>query len=409
MPLSSPPWWEYPKLRHSKLKVLLISSKHLLLSEISRALKRLDHSATILLTGKEELNLEVVRKALEGIIRSFRPDFVLTINHLGFDREGEVAGLLTGWKVPFASWYVDSPHLILRHYARNRSPFLTLFLWDEDYLEVLRKLGFERLEYLPLGVDDDQFRPLNGQRGRPFPLPLDVSFVGNSMVIKVRSVLARCGIDGPLLDQFDHVSRAFEASPRLIAKEVIEEQFPDLAVEMARLEESQAIGYETAVTWRATGSYRESLVRRLRPFAPMIIGDAGWEETLKESFRLHRELNYYDDLPGLYNMTKVNFNATSRQMKEGVNQRVFDAPACGGLVVTDWTRQLEKLMEPGRDVLAYRKGEEIPSLVEKALGDDEFRRKVAESGHRRVLREHTYCHRVRHLIEVMRRHHGRRS
>jgi spore maturation protein CgeB len=64
-------------------------------------------------------------------------------------------------------------------------------------------------------------------------------------------------------------------------------------------------------------------------------------------------LNYYRDLPAFYNVTQVSFNATSRQMKEGVNQRVFDVPACGGVVVTDWTHQLESLMEPAKSAAAY--------------------------------------------------------
>jgi len=399
-------WWDYPKFRNARARVLLVSSKHLLLSEVSRALKRLGHACTLLLIGREELNIESATKGFEGVIRSFRPDFVLTINHLGFDREGVVTGLLTGWRVPFASWYVDSPHLILRHYRQNRSPFLTLFLWDEDYLETVRKLGFERVQYLPLGVDDELFCPRKDCKDGSSSAPLDVSFVGNSMAIKVRSVLRRCRIGGTLLERLEGVSRAFELSSHLVVRDLLEERFPELSQELTRLPEAEALGYESAVTWSATGSYRGELVKQLHRFTPTVIGDAGWTETLGGGFRLQRELNYYDDLPGLYNRTKVNFNATSRQMKEGVNQRVFDVPACGGFVLTDWTRQLERLMEPGREVLAYRKGEEIPDLVEKALRDDEFRQKIAVAGRRRALKEHTYVHRVQNLVQVMRRSYG---
>jgi spore maturation protein CgeB len=93
-------------------------------------------------------------------------------------------------------------------------------------------------------------------------------------------------------------------------------------------------------------------------------------------------------------------------MKEGVNQRVFDVPACRGVVVTDWTRQLEQVMEPGKEVLAYRNGDDISELVNQALRDEDFRRKIAEAGYRRVLGEHTYCHRLEQMIKVMKRNHG---
>jgi spore maturation protein CgeB len=115
-------------------------------------------------------------------------------------------------------------------------------------------------------------------------------------------------------------------------------------------------------------------------------------------------LNYYNDLPAFYNVSQISFNATSRQMKEGVNQRVFDVPACRRVVVTDWTRQLEQVMEPGKEVLAYRNGDDISELVNQALRDEAFRKKIAEDGYRRVIKEHTYVHRLNRLIDVMKKH-----
>jgi spore maturation protein CgeB len=181
------------------------------------------------------------------------------------------------------------------------------------------------------------------------------------------------------------------------------EKYPELERDLRRLPHAQALGYETAVTWQATGSYRAHRVRMLEGFNPLVVGDRGWKELLGRGFQLHSELNYYGDLPCFYNMSRISFNATSRQMKNGVNQRVFDVPACGGVVVTDRTRQLEDLMEPGRDLLAYGNAEEIPDLVGRCLHDGRFHGKIAESGYRRVLDEHTYVKRAEKLVAAMRR------
>lgn len=399
-------WWDYIRFRHDKVRVLLVSLRHLLLSEISGALKRLGHSCKVLLIGGEELDRGVVEQMFTETIKTFQPDFVLTINHLGFDQEGVVTDLLTRYRIPFASWYVDSPHLIIHHYARNKSPYLTLFLWDKDYIEIAKGLGFDKVEYLPLGVDETLFRPMGPGENPLSHLASDVSFVGNSMVIKVRSMLARHKINGALLEHFGEVSAAFQRSHHLIVRDTIAEEFPTLAGELAKLSGAQAYGYETGVTWQATGWYRAALVKKLQSFEPLIAGDPGWREILGEGFRLHSELNYYNDLPALYNMTRFSFNATSRQMKNGVNQRVFDVPACQSVVITDWTHQLEDLMEPGREALAYRDGDEIPELVERAIKDQEFRQKIAEAGYRRVLSQHTYCHRLKKLINVMKSNYG---
>ncbi len=401
--VANPPWWDYPKFHRKEVRVLLVSTQHLLLSEIRGALTRLGHGCQILLLEGKEFDPGTVESRFTETIHSSRPDFVLTINHLGFDQEGFVTGLLTRYRIPFASWYVDSPHLIIRHYARNRSPYLTLFLWDKDYVEVVRQLGFDRAEYLPLGVDETLFKPLNPAGNPLSPLATDVSFVGNSMRIKVRSALGRSQVLGPLIDHFETVSIAFQQSHRLIVREMMAEQFPSLDAELRNLPEPRALAYETAVTWHATGLYRLSLVKRLRPFHPRIIGDGGWGELLNGGFQLHRELNYYSDLTAFYNVSRVSFNATSRQMKNGVNQRVFDVPACRRVAVTDWTPQLEDLMEPGVEILAYRTGDEVPEGISRVLRDEAFRKKISEAGYRRVLGEHTYVHRLREMIRVMRR------
>lgn len=399
-------WWAYPKFTNGSSKVVLISHKHLLLTEVRNALSALGHQVRLLLLGSDELPRSEVVQQFIGVLREVKPDFVLTINHRGFDHEGVVTGLLTEYQIPFASWYVDSPHLIIRHYANNRSPYLTLFLWDRDYLPIVKQLGFDKVAYLPLGVDETQFRPVQ-EKTNPFArLACKVSFVGNSMLIKTRAVLARNRINGVLLKHLPEVSRAFEKSNYLVVRDLLAEEFPDLAREFASLAEPQALGYETGVTWQATGSYRGELVKALKPFDPLIVGDPGWKEVVGDDFRLHRELNYYSDLSYFYNVSAVSFNATSRQMKHGVNQRVFDVPACKSVVVTDWTSQLEALMEPGREVLAYRRAEEIPDLVDRALRDEHFRQEIAEQGYQRVRAEHTYRHRIQRLIGVLREYYG---
>ena len=223
---ANPPWWGYPKFQRQEVRVLLVSSQHLLLSEIGRALRRLGHGCQILLLEGKEFDIGTVERRFTETIKSSQPDFVLTVNHLGFDQEGFVTGLLTRYRIPFASWYVDSPHLIIRHYSGNRSPYLTLFLWDRDYVDVVRKLGFDQVEYLPLGVDETLFKPLTLGAESLSPLATDVSFVGNSMMIKVRSALGRSQVFGPLLDHFEAVSAAFQQSPHLIVREMMAEAIP---------------------------------------------------------------------------------------------------------------------------------------------------------------------------------------
>lgn len=158
------------------------------------------------------------------------------------------------------------------------------------------------------------------------------------------------------------------------------------------------------LTWEATLQYRLSCIRGILPFDPLIAGDNGWKKILTgpERWHYHAELNYYKDLPRLYPLTAVNFNCTSKQMKGAVNQRVFDVPATESFLLTDYREQVENLFEPGREIICYRSPEEATELAREYLARPKARLAVAKAARTRILKEHSYEHRVNALVERMR-------
>ncbi|MDA8414656.1 MAG: glycosyltransferase, partial [Desulfobacteraceae bacterium] len=159
--------------------------------------------------------------------------------------------------------------------------------------------------------------------------------------------------------------------------------------------------FDTAVTWQATLLYRLACVEQLRGFRPVIRGDKGWQTLLDRDFTLRPPLDYYRELPYFYNTCTVNFNATSLQMGTAVNQRLFDVPACGAFLLTDHQESLEELFVEGEEVITYRDAAEIPGLVRFYLAHPAARQMVVDRGRDRVLRQHTYRHRLQTLMETM--------
>ncbi len=400
------PWWDYPRFKTEKVRILLVSLTHLLLYEITNALKMLGHSCRTMIIPSGPLEQEKVEKLYLDAIREHKPDFLLTINHMGFDREGSITRLLERLRIPIASWYVDSPQLILGHYRGNNSPMLTLFVWDRDYVPMLKGLGLERVEYLPLGTDDTVFKPGTTKAALSPAGQATVGFVGNSMVIKSRLSLERSGAGKKLLDAYPALCQAFIRGNFLVVRDMVARDYPQLLPELMGLGEAGRLAFESSVVWQATGWYRASLLKQAGAFNPVVAGDPGWSEILDKRFKILRELNYYDDLPQFYRAMAVNFNATSLQMKNGLNQRIFDVPACGALLLTDLKTQMEGMFDPGKEILAYAKADEIPALLDKALKDRKLRETVAAAGLKRVLAQHTYRHRTARLVRVMRSLYG---
>lgn len=83
------------------------------------------------------------------------------------------------------------------------------------------------------------------------------------------------------------------------------------------------------------------------------------------------------------------------------NMRMFEATGMGTLLVTDDKDNLGEYFEKNREVLAYRSIPECVELIRHALKHPEERDRIARAGRERTLREHTYRHRMRELVDIV--------
>jgi spore maturation protein CgeB len=393
----------YAKFQADRLTVALFDFGYFLTEEIARALEALGHTVVRVRGRKDEMFGDILGRAVETIA-SDHPDFFLTVNHFGFDEDGALAELFRSIEMPAAVWYVDSPDLVVRAFPGNVSPFCCIFVWDERYMESLKSLGFENVAYLPLAADETVFRPFALSFADRRKNGSDVGFVGNSMVAPAREWLLK--VPRELRDAVERTARRLGASRDIPFRESADAAMhDDERAALEALTEKEKSVFEAAVLWRATLLYRISRLRALEEFRPFVRGDAGWKGLLNGKFRLGPQLNYYKELPSFYNACKVNFNATSVQMGTAANQRVFDVPACGAFLLTDHQASMEALFDVGEEVITYRDLDEIDDLARFYLRND-ARVAVAAKGRSRVLREHTYRHRVDTIVRRLRRLYG---
>ena len=389
---------KYPKFQETSPRILLLTSTYFLMGEIQAACDRLGYATCFVQLPSQEVgSQEFVETILSEVLR-FKPDFILTINHLGVDKEGVLTDLLARLELPLASWFVDNPHLILYFYQNLTSDWMAIFTWDADNLESLRAQGFKQVIYLPLATDAHRFVP------RSTSMTRELAFVGNSMVYKVRDKLEQYAFPALLVQDLALLGQGFMNSGLFSVSEFLQQEYPQHFSLFAKIPDiGVRLGYEALITWQATLVYRLERVRALLSFAPMIVGDTGWFELLPQNgWAYHGELNYYTDLPIFYPATRINFNCTSQQMKGAVNQRVFDVPAGGGFLLTDYRRQMEHLFDLGQEMIVYNQVEEIPDLVRYYLAHNQEREKIIQAGRKRVLAEHTYDQRLATLVQSMR-------
>jgi spore maturation protein CgeB len=393
--------WErlnYPKFKKDVLNIALIDSGYFLVHEVEKALKSIGHRVLKVKVGNSTESDSMISRFIETILDS-KPDLVLTVNHLGFDEDGVLTSFFKSIEMPVASWYVDSPRIILQAFDKNISPYVSLFLWDKGYIEQIKNTGYESVNYLPLAADVEIFKPIQLKQSDIRKYRTDVTFVGNSLVDSTREKMEKVPAKlHPLVDK----AACLLDDTRGTFRDVVNEMDKDEIQEYQGLSIRQRLDFESAVLWKATLAYRLSCVEKLKNNDHYIYGDSGWKELLDNNDRIRLPLHYYNELPVLYNACSINFNATHFQMGQAVNQRVFDVPACGAFLLTDRQESLDELFDAGKEIITYRQKNEIPELVKFYLKNPEKREAVSKRGRERVLREHTYKHRLKSLIGSMR-------
>lgn len=395
----------YEKFKGEHLRILLINSQDLMMGELVHAILSSGHTLKTLVIEREaEIAQSEFIKDLLKILMEFKPDFILTVNHLGFDREGIVTDLLTTLKIPFASWYVDSPMLIIKHYERNLSPYCAIFLWDRDYVADMQALGFDKVHYLPLATDPNIFKPLPSVENPMASQKNEISFVGNSMINRVKKKMNRLGLTAQNKGLIEEIGRAYARSACRNVSDLLDKNPYKENFLVRGMQDGRRVDFEALIMSQATLFYRLENIQCLKSFHPVIRGDDGWFSLLNDSFQIGPELNYYYELNSFYNVSKINFNITSTQMRNAINQRVFDVPAAGRFLLTDYKKQLEELMDIGKEVICYREKEEIPEGMKFYLAHDSLREKITERGRKRILEHHTYTHRVDELCRWMRKY-----
>lgn len=409
----------HPRFQNNKPRILLIGSGYFLFGEVERACARLgldyelfniedicDNSSNSKSCKPVIDSGNFVKSFLETVLR-FKPDCAVTLNHLGVDREGLLMDLLAQLNLPLASWFVDNPHLIIHLYKACISPWTALFTWDEDNISTLKDFGFPYVSYLPLGTDIERFSPANPPG--PAKWRSRVSFVGNSMYQKVALRLKTGHFPASMLRPFKNISAEFSKSEDRSVADFLRNNYPEVYTHYMGLSDNEAkLAYETAITWQATKLYRNYCVRQLLPYKPLIVGDKGWNIEFRHDNpkpRLLPAISYYTELPNFYGMSEINFNCTSKQMKGAVNQRIFDAPAAGAFVLTDWRPQMANLFNPD-EIACYNDPAEIGQLSSFYLKNPSAREKIVKKARKRILKEHKWEDRIKTILEKMREIYG---
>jgi spore maturation protein CgeB len=157
--------------------------------------------------------------------------------------------------------------------------------------------------------------------------------------------------------------------------------------------------------WETNNRYRIRLLEQLVDFDLRIYGNEDWILLTEASPLRSRFLGSVDhtrELPALFASARVNINIHSVQCSGSLNQRDFNAPVAGGFLLSDWVPGAGRYFVPDEEAAYFTNAEDLRAKAAFYLAHPEEREQIVRAGRERVLRCHTYHHRVAQLLDVLR-------
>lgn len=100
----------------------------------------------------------------------------------------------------------------------------------------------------------------------------------------------------------------------------------------------------------------------------------------------------------IFNTAKIVFNSHNPYEIEGANVRLFEICGSGSFQITDSTLYTKNIFEPNKEIVVYHNIDELKKLVEYYLKHEDKRNEIKKNGLKRALKEHTYIHRIKTLM-----------
>ena len=109
---------------------------------------------------------------------------------------------------------------------------------------------------------------------------------------------------------------------------------------------------------------------------------------------------YGEQMARIYTAAKLVFNCAIR---DDVNMRVFEAAACGSLLLTNDLagNGQDLLFTSGQHLITYRTAEELATLIPRYLTQEAERERIAEAGMRHAHACHAYRNRMEDLLAAI--------
>lgn len=314
-------------------------------------------------------------------------------------------------RIPYISWIYDCPQYTLQSKTLS-SPYNYIFCFDKAYTKRLQDMGALHCEHYPLAVDEKMLEKARRGKGKDEEgYTCDVSFIGslynesrNRFRYAKLSEYVKGWTNGIIEAQllvygYNFLKEALKEKPEVV-KELKEKCQLQLGEEFLQ-DDLQLVADVLGV--EVSARERELVLNRISDFARVkLYTTSEVPESLKKTkLEVGEPVDYEAELPLIYANSKININITSKTIETGIPQRIFDIMGCGGFCLTNYQSEIAEHFEDGKELVVYYNLPDLLAKVDYYLEHEEERRRIAETGRKKVLEYLGLKYRMQGMLELV--------
>lgn len=394
----------YPEIveqSNGRKRILFLRSRQVQLSGISYTLAELGHKVKISLYDVDMEDREEDQENVEELLDEGHYDLVVT-----YAFNPAVSNACQSRKVPYYAWIYDSPLMSLySREALNEMNYISVF--DRKQYARLKALGLRHLYYLPLASEVDSFGALVIEEGDIEKYSCAVSFVGRlynnqgfeEMFTKEENAYRKEAeeiiqtLDCVWDDKTSIYDHASEELINCMASKLPEEIWERWSIDKRYFCESFRLAR------KCNELERIRILSHLQKRFPVVLySDEAAKEVLNE-VEIRPWLDYNQEMPKVFHLSKINLNITSRSIESGIPQRIWDILTVGGFCLTNYQPELKEYFEIGKDLEVYHNLQELEEKIQYYLTHEEKRIRIAINGYKKVRQKHSLQIRLTEMLQ----------
>ncbi len=313
------------------------------------------------------------------------------------------ACMITGAR--YMAWIYDSPQQELySDQVRNECNYIYSF--DRRQVEEIRRLGAFHVFYQPLATNvmRNSGLVINSTDEKRFAC--DVSFAGNLYVDDFYDKVTERASDNLKKELDLIVSDAYgkwDGTGRIrgrLTKEAIDEllEINGCGATDYKLSDDDFFS-SRLITRKLAYMERLDIVKRLSPKGLMFYTTTPGNICEGLGVSASPPLSYDEDLPKLYNLSKINLNISLHSIEDGIPLRVFDIMGVGGFMLSNYQPAMDELFVIGQDIEVFHDIEELDDKVDYYLSHEDQRIKIALQGYKTVSEKCSYDRQFANMLK----------